>query len=221
MIKNLIGTWLFTMAMTACFSQQKTVKILQVPGRNEFAKINEKGTEVIPQEEPAKDPIVSLTLDGATFFTADIYANSPLGPGLEPTLNADFSFGTLDPEIDLTLFYGGYSCGLAACSSDVSFLASLQSMISTGPGGNWSFESGINAFIPNNDISQPSFLFTKSSNPQATASLGIGTQGSSPGAEVPGPAPILGITAFLGFSRKLRNRIEHSKVVSVAVTGNG
>jgi DNA-binding beta-propeller fold protein YncE len=65
MIKNLIGTWLFTMAMTVCFSQQKTVKILQVPGRNEFATINEKGISVLPSGRyltPAGD-LIRITND--------------------------------------------------------------------------------------------------------------------------------------------------------------
>jgi hypothetical protein len=183
------------------------------------AKINEDGTKVNVEGPAGKDPTITLSLDDVTFFAADIYANSPLLPGLEPTLNADFSFGTLGPEIELILFHGGYSCALTACSSNALFLSSLQSMISTGPGGNWSFDSSANAFFPNNDITVPAFLYTNSSNPQATASLGIGTQGSDPGVEVPGPVPILGIPAFLSFSRKLRNRIGHGKAASVAEAG--
>jgi hypothetical protein len=184
----------------------------RVIGYNTTGLISKDETMIKPSAAGAKDPVVSLILDGATFFTADIYANSPLGPGLEPTLNADFTFGSLDPEIELTLFYGGSSCVLADCASNASFLSSLETMISTGPGGNWSFDQGMNAFIPNNDISLPDFLLTNSSNPNATATLGIRTQGSDPSVEVPGPLPILGIPALLGFSRKLRNRIEHSKV---------
>lgn len=184
------------------------------------ANINKVGTKIKADASANKDPVFTLSLDETTFFTAYIYAKSPLAPGLEPTLNADFSFGTLDPEFELFLIHPGYYCALTTCSSNAPFLSSLQSIVSTGPGGNWSFDSGINAFIPNNDITLPAFVYNKSSNPQATASLGIGTQGSDPGVEVPGPVPILGIPAFLGFSRKLRNRIKHSKAASVAEAGS-
>jgi hypothetical protein len=184
--------------------------------RTETVKLTKAGF-VIPQPQPKKDPVITLYLDEQAFFSADIFATIPLVPGLEPTLHAEFSFGTLAPGYDLTLFYEGLSCGLATCSSDTSFLNSLQSIVSTGPGGNWSFDPVLKVFTPNNDIGLPDFIYTNSISKEGNGTFGASTQGSDPDVErVPGPLTILGIGAAFGFSRKLRKRIKNSESLQLA-----
>jgi len=47
-MKKQVCTLLLTLVSTVCFAQPRTVKVLQVPGRNQYAKIEEKGTSVLP-----------------------------------------------------------------------------------------------------------------------------------------------------------------------------
>ena len=198
-----------------------TVKISYgdiVQGETTATVTLDKDGKVIPQDPPAKDPVITLYLDDQAFFSADIFATSASASGLEPTLHADFSFGTLAPGYDLTLFYGGLSCGLATCASDTSFLNSLQSVVSTGPGGNWSFDPVLQEFTPKNDIVLPDFLYTNSINQGATGTFGADTGASDPGVEVPGPLPILGIGAAFGYCRKLRNRTKNSRTEAISTT---
>jgi YVTN family beta-propeller protein len=66
---------LFLLVNTCVFAQKKDLKILEVPGKNEYAKINEKGTSVLPSGRwlrPAGDMVritndpfgMSLSADG-------------------------------------------------------------------------------------------------------------------------------------------------------------
>lgn len=188
-------------------------------GEKYDTKISKKGARIPPESPGNKDPKVTLFLDEQAFFTADIFATMSQGPGLEPTLHADFSFGTLAPGYGLNLSHGGFSCELANCSSDTSFLNSLQSIVSTGPGGNWSLDPDLQVFTPNNDIAIPNFSYTNSLDKGATGTFGISSEGSDPGVErVPGPLPILGLGAAFGFSRKLRKRIKSSKPELISTT---
>jgi hypothetical protein len=185
-------------------------------GTETFHALDISDGKIVPQPPGKKDPIVTFFLDGQQFFSANIFATTPQGPGLEPTLHADFSFGTLAPGYDITLFHEGHSCGLASCSSDTSFLNSLQTIVSTGPGGNWSFDPVIKGFTNNNSIALPDFMFTKSVG--ETGTFGISSEGSDPGIEVPGPLPILGVAAAFGYSRKLRKRLKSSKSEVISTT---
>lgn len=47
-MKKQVCTLLLTVVSTVCFAQVRTVKVLQVPGRNQYTKIEEKGTSVLP-----------------------------------------------------------------------------------------------------------------------------------------------------------------------------
>jgi len=180
--------------------------------QTESVTINKDG-RVVPTPPGKKDPIITLYLDEQAFFSADIFATTPSALGLEPALRADFSFGTLAPGYDLTLFHGGFGCSLATCASDASFLNSLQSIVSTGPGGNWSFDQVLQVFTANNSIALPDFVYTNSIAKEATGTFGVSTEGSdAPGTEAaPGPLPILGVSVVFGYSRMLRKRIKSSK----------
>lgn len=178
--------------------------------RGELTKtvtVREKTGEIMPQKADKKDPRIALYLDNQEFFSVDIFATESLSTGLDPTLHADFSFGTLTPGYDLTLFYGGFSCGLSTCSSNPSFMNSLQSIISTGPTGNWEFDPIANRFINKNDITLPSLIYENPNSLSNLASFGASAEGSSPGVErVPTPLPILGV----GLSGALVKRLKIS-----------
>jgi hypothetical protein len=150
-------------------------------------------------------------------FSAAFYSNAE--PGATPSLNVDLDIGPHPDQLrsyDVKLTYSGLECILTsstpACGA--SFLDSLIAGLTSA--SYWNYNSVLDLWELTSDLYYPEVAsYTYLLGPDSGET---GFNVSSPPIvdpdveSVPGPLPLLGVSAAFGYSRKLRKRIKSSKL---------